>query len=166
MNSTQLQFNSQPATEAFARAVGDCFAPGDALLLSGGLGAGKSTFARALLRHLADDPAMDVPSPSFSLVQSYPPRIGPVHHFDLWRLEGDSELAELGWDESLADGVIVEWPERLGARLLADLPPAICLRLDLAATGEHSRRITLSGWPDRLPRLLSACPSFASEPLE
>ncbi len=84
---------------------------GDCLALSGDLGAGKSTLARAFLRALANDEDLEVPSPTFTLVQMYPLRL-PVAHFDLYRLADSSELDELGFDEALSDGIcIVEWPE-------------------------------------------------------
>ena len=84
---------------------------GEWIALSGDLGAGKSTFARAFLRALADDGELEVPSPTFTLVQSYELRI-PVSHFDLYRLGDSSEFDELGFDEALANGIcLVEWPE-------------------------------------------------------
>ena len=89
------------ATEALAAAVAALARAGDAILLEGELGAGKTAFARAFLRAASGDPALEVPSPTFTLVQSYDTRIGTVHHFDLWRLEGPGGLAELGWDEAL-----------------------------------------------------------------
>ncbi|MFE0016236.1 tRNA (adenosine(37)-N6)-threonylcarbamoyltransferase complex ATPase subunit type 1 TsaE [Mesorhizobium sp. NPDC059054] len=86
--------------------------PGDVLALHGDLGAGKSTLARALIRALADDGALDVPSPTFTLVQSYDTRV-PVHHFDLYRLSSADELEELGFPDVLKDGAaLIEWPER------------------------------------------------------
>lgn len=94
--------------EDMARAV----RPGDLIALSGDLGAGKSTFARALIRAMADDEFMEVPSPTFTLVQSYALRI-PIAHFDLYRVADAAELDELGLEEALEDGVcLVEWPER------------------------------------------------------
>ncbi len=132
------------ATQALAAAVARAMRPGDAILLEGPLGAGKSEFARALLRAAAADPALDVPSPTFTLVQSYPTRFGTVHHYDLWRLDGPAALDELGWDEARTDIVIVEWPDRLGP-----LWPADALHIAIAADGE-GRTATLSGWPDRI----------------
>ncbi len=95
--------------------------PGDVFALQGDLGAGKSTLARALIRALADDIALDVPSPTFTLVQSYETRI-PVHHFDLYRLGSADELDELGLDEALVQGAaLIEWPQRAGPRLQPSL---------------------------------------------
>lgn len=85
--------------------------PGDCLALVGDLGAGKSTLARALIRAIADDDELEVPSPTFTIVQSYTLRF-PVSHLDLYRLSDISELDELGIDEMLSDGVcLIEWPE-------------------------------------------------------
>src|SRR5438309_10613164 len=99
------------ATEALARAVAGLARAGDALLLDGPLGAGKSAFARAFLRAATGDPALEVPSPSFTLVQSYElPGGVQAHHFDLYRLAGPVEVAELGWEEALDGLVLVEWP--------------------------------------------------------
>ena len=88
--------------------------PGDCILLEGPLGAGKTALARAFLRAAADDPAMEVPSPSFTLVQIYDTKIGPVFHYDLWRLDGPNSLTELDWEDALDGIVLVEWPDRLG----------------------------------------------------
>ncbi len=118
------------------------------MLLEGPLGAGKTELARALLRALTGDAALDVPSPSYTLVQSYDTPRGPLAHFDLWRLDGPADLAELGWDEAREGIVLVEWPDRLGA-----LRPADALTLRLAPEAETARRAVLTGWPDRIGRL-------------
>ena len=133
------------ATERLAAALAGLVRPGDALLLAGDLGAGKTAFARAFLRALMGDPGLEVPSPTFTLVQTYDGPSGPVHHYDLWRLAGPAALTELGWDEATDEIVVVEWPDRLGA-----LAPAYALRLTFHVTGEDSRDVTLDGWPDRL----------------
>lgn len=86
---------------------------GDAILLSGPLGAGKTSFARAFIRARAGDPGLDVPSPSFTLVQAYE-LDPPIAHFDLWRLAGHDDVIELGFDAALAGIALVEWPDRLG----------------------------------------------------
>ena len=85
---------------------------GDYIALSGDLGAGKSTFSRALIRAIADDAFLEVPSPTFTLVQSYDLRV-PVAHFDLYRIADAAEIDELGFDEALSEGIcLVEWPEK------------------------------------------------------
>jgi tRNA threonylcarbamoyladenosine biosynthesis protein TsaE len=140
-----LALPSPAATEALAQRVAALARPGDAILLEGPLGAGKSAFARAFLRAITADPALEVPSPTFTLVQSYDSPRGPVHHFDLWRLAGPEALEELGWEDLRADIVLVEWPDRLGG-----LAPADALVIRLVPTGPESRRAEIAGWPERL----------------
>jgi tRNA threonylcarbamoyladenosine biosynthesis protein TsaE len=142
------------ATGRLAARLAALARPGDALLLEGPLGAGKTAFARAFLRALTGDAALEVPSPSFTLVQSYdlPGRPGDAqaHHFDLYRLSGPAEVAELGWEETREGIVLVEWPDRLGDALR----PEGALTLALAhgpGAGEEERVATLSGWAGRLP---------------
>lgn len=114
---------------ALALRVGDCLA------LSGDLGAGKSTLARAFLRAMADDDTLEVPSPTFTLVQTYELRIA-VAHFDLYRIADGSELDELGLDEALNDGIcLVEWPEMAEAELPAH---RITLRLTHQDSGRRA----------------------------
>lgn len=132
------------ATTALAERLAALLAPGDAVLLEGPLGAGKTALARALLRALAGEPTLTVPSPSFTLVQSYETALGPVHHFDLWRLAGADEVAELGWDELSRDIVLVEWPDRLGP-----LTPAGALTIALRPLADGAREATLTGWEGR-----------------
>jgi tRNA threonylcarbamoyladenosine biosynthesis protein TsaE len=140
-----IELPNLAATEALAASVAGLARTGDAILLEGKLGAGKSAFARAFLRAASGDPHLEVPSPTFTLVQSYDTRIGTVHHYDLWRLDGPGGLAELGWEEARDGIVLVEWPDRLGG-----LWPADALTVALYQTGVDSRRTVLSGWPDRL----------------
>src|SRR4029079_560993 len=102
--------------------------PGDVIMLSGDLGAGKTTFARALIRFFAGDESIEVPSPTFTLTQTYVlPRFTLVHA-DLYGLSGPAELAEIGLEDA-AEGtvLVIEWPDRAGALLPAD-------RLDVAFT--------------------------------
>ncbi|MBV8576494.1 MAG: tRNA (adenosine(37)-N6)-threonylcarbamoyltransferase complex ATPase subunit type 1 TsaE [Acetobacteraceae bacterium] len=136
------------ATEALAGAVAQLAEPGDAILLGGPLGSGKTAFARAFLRAASDDPALDVPSPTFTLVQSYETKQGLIHHFDLWRLDAPGALAELGWDEAREAVVLVEWPDRLGP-----LRPEDALTIGFQLGAGDSRTATLTGWPDRIGRI-------------
>jgi tRNA threonylcarbamoyl adenosine modification protein YjeE len=119
----------------------------DCLALSGDLGAGKSSLARALLRAIADDDSLDVPSPTFTLVQSYDLRI-PVSHFDLYRLGHPDELVELGFDEALQNGIcIVEWPEMAEGDL-----PASRINLKLEHEGK-GRRVTIKAPEQEMARI-------------
>jgi tRNA threonylcarbamoyladenosine biosynthesis protein TsaE len=126
----------------------------DVVALYGPLGAGKTAFARgfiaALARRHGVQPPSEVPSPTFTLVQTY--ALGPVAvwHFDLYRISDADDAIELGLDEALAEGVcLIEWPERLGSRLPKD-------RLDLAlayGATDRARVATLTGhgaWADRI----------------
>ncbi len=145
MDAIELSLPDLAATEHLAARIAALARPGDAILLAGPLGAGKTTFARAFLRAATGDRWLEVPSPSFTLVQSYDTSIGAVHHFDLWRLEGRGGLAELGWDDARADVVLVEWPDRLGAAW-----PEDALVITLVLDAGEARRATLAGWPDRV----------------
>ncbi len=136
------------ATQRLAGRVAALLRAGDAILLAGDLGAGKTAFARAVLRALTGDPALEVPSPSFTLVQEYATPLGPVAHFDLWRLDGPGALAELGWEDACAHIVLVEWPDRLGR-----LAPAAALHLRISLGLGEARQAQLAGWADRLAAL-------------
>lgn len=107
---------SENDTTLFARSFARKLAGGDVVLLRGKLGAGKSVFAREMIRTLCGDASLEVPSPTFTLVQTYESAKGEIWHFDLYRLKDPDEVYEIGWEEALAGGIVlVEWPERLGA---------------------------------------------------
>ena len=139
------------ATRRLAIDVAALLEPGDFVTLSGDLGAGKTTFARALIRHLAEDERLEVPSPTFTLVQSYAlPRITLVHA-DLYRVGDPSELAELGLDEADNAAVLLEWPDRAEGHLPID-------RLDVALTlapreGLSARHARITGFGRFAPRV-------------
>lgn len=137
------------ATERLGAAIGRGARAGDAILLSGPLGAGKTALARALLRAACGDPAMIVPSPSYTLVQTYHADTLALHHFDLWRLASHDEVRELGWEEARAGAVIVEWPERLGP-----LRPAETLEIALSPAEGEARWAEIAG--AAAPRLVPA----------
>ena len=138
------------ATTRLGAALAPLLAPGDAVLLKGPLGMGKSTLARGLIRALTR-PDEDVPSPTFTLVQFYESD-PPIAHFDLYRLTRPEEAVEIGLDDALDRGaVLIEWPERLGDDPAAWLDAAP-LTVQLAEQGE-GRRATVSGaggWNERL----------------
>lgn len=102
----------EAATIAAGERIAAGLKPGDLLLLQGGLGAGKTTLARAIVRRLAGDPDLEVPSPSFALVQPYDMPAGPVLHADLYRLAHEGDISELGLFDRPEAIVLVEWPER------------------------------------------------------
>lgn len=112
------------ATDALAARIAAGLRTGDCVALKGDLGAGKTTLARAILRRLGV--TEHVPSPTFTLVQSYETARGPVFHFDLYRVKDARELEELGFDEAIDTGIaLVEWPERAGDRLPVTLDVAL-----------------------------------------
>jgi tRNA threonylcarbamoyladenosine biosynthesis protein TsaE len=100
------------ATAALGASLAQQVQGGDIVLLEGDLGAGKTALARAIIRALADDPALEVPSPTFALVQPYDTARGPVLHADLYRLGDPREVDELGLVDNPAAIVLVEWAER------------------------------------------------------
>lgn len=123
----------EAATVRFAQDVSAAVLPGDVIALEGDLGAGKTAFSRALIQSLANDPELEVPSPTFSLMQPYDVRI-PVRHFDLYRLGNPEELEEIGFIDDLDIALtLVEWPGRAGSALPED---HITLQLDIL-TGDN-----------------------------
>jgi tRNA threonylcarbamoyladenosine biosynthesis protein TsaE len=148
-----LALEDAAATARLGAAVAPLLAPGEAVLLYGPLGMGKSTLARGLIRALTR-PDEDVPSPTFTLVQFYESD-PPVAHFDLYRLTRAAEAAEIGLDEALDEGcAVIEWPERLGDDPSAWLGPDR-LNVSLAEHGA-GRLATVSGvgaWETKLKNL-------------
>lgn len=115
-SGTRIISENEGQTQDIARNMAQHINSGDILLLHGDLGMGKSVFCRALIRALCHDEAMEVPSPTFTLVQTYEAEKGTIWHFDLYRLADPDEIYETGWEEALAGGIVlVEWPERLGS---------------------------------------------------
>ncbi|UYN94442.1 MAG: tRNA (adenosine(37)-N6)-threonylcarbamoyltransferase complex ATPase subunit type 1 TsaE [Enhydrobacter sp.] len=132
---TSLFLPDEAATERLGAELAERLRPRDVLALRGGLGAGKTTLARAILRAAAGDPALVVPSPTFTLVEVYDTRRGAFWHFDLYRLEAPEQVFELGWEEARADGIVlIEWPERLGALL----PPHKHVSLEIEGDGRRA----------------------------
>lgn len=152
--SAPIKLADAAATRRLAARLAALARPRDLIALSGPLGVGKTEFARGFIRAFARRhgvaPPQEVPSPTFTLAQSYD--LGPVTvwHFDLYRLAKPEDAQELGMDEALAEGIaLVEWPERLGGLL-----PRTRLDLALAyADAPGGRTATLTGHGDWQKRL-------------
>ena len=141
-----FRLDDEAATAGLGAAVGRALATGEAVCLSGPLGAGKSTLARGLIRALTT-PNEEVPSPTFTLIQTYDAEGLSIAHLDLYRLTSPDEAYEIGLDEALADGAaLIEWPERLEGRLPPDR-----LDIDLAfdGLGRRARLTGHGGWEGR-----------------
>ena len=137
-----LNLPDEAATEQLGEDIAMVLRRGDTLCLHGELGAGKSCLARALIRALADNVAMEVPSPTYTLCQTYEGAL-PVSHFDLYRLGSADEVIELGLEEAVEQGaVIVEWPERASAYMPGD---ALHLHLSVTADGGRQARFSQAG---------------------
>jgi tRNA threonylcarbamoyladenosine biosynthesis protein TsaE len=109
-----LNTNSEQETIEAARDFAITLRPRDIVLLRGDLGAGKSVFSRSIIRTLVGDECLDVPSPTFTLVQTYDTPNGEIYHFDLYRLKSPEELYEIGWEDALSAGILlIEWPDKL-----------------------------------------------------
>ncbi|MDR3493756.1 MAG: tRNA (adenosine(37)-N6)-threonylcarbamoyltransferase complex ATPase subunit type 1 TsaE [Ancalomicrobiaceae bacterium] len=154
--SREIALADEAATVRLAEDIAAILGAGDVIRLEGDLGVGKTAFARALLRAFADDAALEVPSPTFTLVQAYdfPPL--SIAHFDLYRLGEAEELDEIGFDEAIRSGAaLIEWPERAEGRLPDD---ALTLNLSIGPTPD-ARLARLSGsvarWGARLARTLA-----------
>ena len=145
-----MRFATADALDAFGQRLAALLRPGDVVTLEGGLGAGKTTFARGLLRGLGHQG--EVPSPTFAILQGYePPETDfPLGHVDLYRIEDPADLEELGLDEWLSDGALaIEWPDRVGARY-AHTALAISIVVDLDGTRCLTARVP-TGWESRGP---------------
>ncbi|MBV9111811.1 MAG: tRNA (adenosine(37)-N6)-threonylcarbamoyltransferase complex ATPase subunit type 1 TsaE [Hyphomicrobiales bacterium] len=154
-------------TNRLARHFASFVGPGDLITLSGGLGVGKTTFARGLIRAVSRDPAIEVPSPTFTLMQVYESERCALIHADLFRLQSRDELEALGWEEMSENAlVLVEWPERAGVDTATErldvtfaLPPAA------AAKASEERIVTFTGtgaWQARLRLARAAFDLLAS----
>lgn len=111
------------------------------LFLEGNLGAGKSVFARALIRALTGDTELNVPSPTFTLLQTYETPKGPVWHYDLYRMKEPEEIEELSWDDALSGGIVlIEWAERLDYLK----PKGMTIKIDPVLGEPNKRQISIS----------------------
>lgn len=138
-SSLTIELSDEAATSRLGADLAAAAKPGDVLLLQGDLGAGKTTLARGFIRAMSADRAIDVPSPTFTLVQTYEARI-PVVHLDLYRIGAPSEVEELGlFDGADASVTLIEWPDRAAGYL-----PGDPVTIDLAHQGD-GRVATISG---------------------
>lgn len=143
-NTVTYCLNSSDETARIACHWAKSLAPGDVLLLNGPVGAGKTHFARALIQSLLDVPE-DVPSPTFTLIQTYDTRLGPVWHADLYRVGSTLDVEELGLLDAFETAIcLVEWPDRLG-----DLCPNDALDISLADGETDDQRILTASWTNQ-----------------
>ncbi len=157
--NSNFELPDEAATAALARDLAALAVAGDVIALTGELGTGKTAFARAFINALpapdgtAPAAAEEVPSPTFTLLQTYQRAPAPVWHFDLYRLERPGDARELGFEEALGQAIaLIEWPERLGPLLPAE---RLEVRFAFGARPD-ARRATLMGtgaWPARLREL-------------
>ena len=148
-----LILQTEADTAALAQRIAPLLQAGDTLLLSGSIGAGKSYFARALIRARLGNDTEEVPSPSFTLVQTYQAADVEIWHCDLYRLTTVQDVWELGLDEAFVRAIcLIEWPDRLG-----DMAPETALEMTFAAADGH-HLLTLRGaeaWAERLEGVLA-----------
>lgn len=135
LSPLSLSLPDEAATEQLGATLAQRLKPRDVVALIGGLGTGKTTLARAILRAASGDEALIVPSPTFTLVEVYDTGRGTFWHFDLYRLEQPEQVFELGWEEALAEGIVlIEWPERLGSLL----PKHLSVTLEVDGEGRRA----------------------------
>lgn len=150
----RLDVGSEAETIELAQEFSTLVRSGDAVMLSGDLGAGKTTFARAMIRALVDDPRLEAPSPTFTLMQIYEGAGKRIVHADFYRLENVAELAGLGWEEETDDAIVlVEWAEDAREALS---PDRLEVRLSFVdGDNREARRLTISGYGGFVSRLAS-----------
>jgi len=151
MNAVEFITNSEKQTCQLANELSNYAEEGDFFGLTGDLGAGKSVFARAFLRALANNPELEVPSPTFTLVQTYDDLRIKTSHFDLYRITDSAEVDELGLEDALIEGIVlVEWPDRLAGQHVTDR-----LMITIDDLSPTARRFTLTAhgtWQQKLAR--------------
>ncbi len=154
---SEIHLQTLDDTRSLGIMLGRMSRPGDVILLSGQLGAGKTTLAQFIAIGLEVPPEYYVTSPSFALMHEYPGRI-PLYHIDCYRLTGEDEVEESGlMDYIVADGLtVVEWPDRLGA-----LVPAERLEMGICLAENDARVVKIaafgSDWRERIKEIVTAC---------
>ncbi len=135
MPAFSMSLANETATAELGAMLAERLRPGDVVGLKGELGSGKTTLARAILRATSGDPDLIVPSPTFTLVEIYETARGSYWHFDLYRLEAPEQVYELGWEDALAEGIVlIEWPQRLGPLL----PKHLSVVLEVEGDGRRA----------------------------
>lgn len=158
-----LHVTNEDMTNDLAAHLAPMAGPGDVIALKGSLGAGKTAFARAFLRALGEEG--EVPSPTFTLVQTYEPKgaRAPVHHFDFYRLKKADEAYELDIEDAFSDAIsLLEWPERIETLLPADYLE-VAIEVPAESDGETDRLIELTGTGSWTPRLQVLLESLIAE---
>lgn len=150
--TVSLHLPNEAATERLAEQVAALARPGDVIALHGDLGVGKTRFARAFIGRLTGE--AEVPSPTFTLVQTYEAPVAAIWHFDLYRLTAPEEAIELGLEEAFSTGIsLIEWPDRLGPSLPED---RLDLTLDFASAEQPEvRTVSLTGRDGWAPRIVA-----------
>jgi tRNA threonylcarbamoyladenosine biosynthesis protein TsaE len=150
---TVINLPDEAATAALAAGIAALSKPGDIVALQGDLGAGKTTFARAFI-HARGAPDEDVPSPTFTLVQTYETADATIWHFDLYRVAAAAEAWELGIEEAFCDTAIalIEWPDRLGS-LLPQNRLEITLEFGDRPTARRAVVAASAAWRARLAKI-------------
>ncbi len=150
MPGLQITTDSASATEALGADLGTLLNPGSFLALKGDMGGGKTCFTRGLVSTLAPESAHLVASPTYAIMNSYPGNI-TVHHFDFYRLTGDNDIAELGFEDYFYDAVcVIEWSERLD-----ELLPSDVLILLFEHLGKNRRLISITGSGQKSDEVIS-----------
>ena len=147
---TRIVTGSGAETAELGARLGRLLAPGDFVALVGELGAGKTQFAKGIAAGLEVDPGTPVTSPTYTILNIYQGRL-PLYHFDLYRLHGPEEIAELGFEEYFhgAGACVVEWAERLGEEM-----PAQVLTVSLDHAGAEERSVSFAAAGERAAALL------------
>lgn len=141
IEQSEIISHSEEETAHLARTLATSAQAGDIFTLKGTLGMGKSVFARNFIQELAGA-EIEVPSPTFTLVQTYETPKAPIWHFDLYRIEEPEEIYEIGWEEAVGQAILlIEWPERLG-----NILPNERTEIEFEMLGRGLRTITVNNY--------------------
>lgn len=134
-----IPIDTETDMSALGARIAEMLAPGMVVGLSGDLGAGKTTLVRGILQHLCGD--IEVPSPTYTIVQTYDTQIGEIWHCDMYRLQRPEDAYELGLLDAFEDAIcLIEWPDKLGSIMPDD---SRVIKIEMT---EKGRSVTLTGW--------------------